>query len=137
MNSIKQIEQEIIEEMNIYEDPMDRYEYIIEQGKALLPLAPEFMVDDFLVRGCQSKVWLRAIKDGEVLLLRADSNTAITKGIVALLLRVWDGRTPQEILDSPLSFIDQTKLREHLSSQRANGLSAMILKIRNYANALL
>ncbi|MFN8310108.1 MAG: SufE family protein [Chitinophagales bacterium] len=137
MKTIAAVEEEIIEEMNFFDDPMERYEYIIEQGKLLSEMNPDFKTDDFLVKGCQSKVWLRALKDGDQLSFEADSNTAITKGIVALLLRVLNHRTADEILNAHLTFIEKTNLREHLSSQRANGLSAMILKIRNYANALL
>ncbi|MFN8276192.1 MAG: SufE family protein [Chitinophagales bacterium] len=137
MNSIEVEQEAIVEEMGLFEDAMDRYEYIIDQGKLLEPMNEAYKTDDFQVRGCQSKVWLRAFRDGDVLFFEADSNTAITKGIVALLLRVLNHRTPQEILDARLDFIEKTGLRELLSSQRSNGLSAMILKIRHYASALL
>ena len=116
---------------------MDKYEYIIEQGKKLPPMPAEYMIDDFMVKGCQSKVWLRANKEGELLYLQVDSNTAITKGIAALLWRVLNGQKPQDILASNLNFIARSDLRSHLSSQRSNGLSAMILKIRHYATELL
>ena len=135
--SIQAIEDEIVEEFKLFDDSMDKYEYIIEQGKKLPPMPPEYMTDDFMVKGCQSKVWLRAYKEGELLYLQVDSNTAITKGIAALLWRVLNGQKPEDILDSNLNFIARSDLRAHLSSQRSNGLSAMILKIRHYATELL
>ena len=135
--SIQAIEDEIAEEFKLFDDSMDKYEYIIEQGKKLPPMPPEYMTDDFMVKGCQSKVWLRAYKEGELLYLQVDSNTAITKGIAALLWRVLNGQKPEDILDSNLNFIARSDLRAHLSSQRSNGLSAMILKIRHYATELL
>lgn len=134
--SIHEIEDEIVEEFDQFEDQMDKYEYIIEQGRLLAPLDPQFMTDDFMVRGCQSKVWLRAYKEGDRMMIQVDSNTAITKGIAALLWRVLNGQKPQDILDSTLDFIERTGLRAHLSSQRSNGLSAMIVKIKQYAQTL-
>jgi cysteine desulfuration protein SufE len=135
--SMKEIEDEIVEEFDQFEDPMDKYEYIIDQGRLLPPLDPQYMTDDFMVKGCQSKVWLRAYKEGDTMLIQVDSNTAITKGIAALLWRVMNGQKPSDILNSNLDFIDRTGLRSHLSSQRSNGLSAMIIKIRQYAQALM
>ena len=134
---IQEIEDEIVEEFQVFEDPMDKYEYIIEQGKKLPPMPVEYITDDFMVKGCQSKVWLRAHKEDDLLYLQVDSNTAITKGIAALLWRVLNGQKPEDILDSNLNFIARSDLRAHLSSQRSNGLSAMILKIRHYATELL
>lgn len=131
--TIREIEDEIVDEFDQYEDQMDKYEYIIEQGRLLPPLPEEYRTDDFMVKGCQSKVWLRAYMDGDLMKIQVDSNTAITKGIAALLWRVLSGQKPKDIIDIELSFIDRTSLRSHLSSQRSNGLSAMILKIRNYA----
>ena len=136
-HTIQEIEDEIVEEFDQFEDQMDKYEYIIDQGKLLPPLDPQYMSDDFMVRGCQSKVWLRAYKDGERMMIQVDSNTAITKGIAALLWRVLNGQKPADILACDLNFIERTGLRSHLSSQRSNGLSAMILKIRQYAQALV
>ena len=135
--SIKEIEDEIVAEFAEIEDQMDKYEYIIDQGKLLPALDPQFMTDDFIVKGCQSKVWLRAYMDGDYMMLQVDSNTAITKGIAALLWRVLNGQKPSDILDSNLDFIARTGLRSHLSSQRSNGLSAMILKIRHYSTNYL
>ena len=135
--TIQEIEDEIVDEFSQFEDQMDKYEYIIDQGKLLAPLDQHYMTDDFMVRGCQSKVWLRAYKDGERMMIQVDSNTAITKGIAALLWRILNGQKPSDILSSRLDFIERTGLRSHLSSQRSNGLSAMILKIRQYAQTIL
>ena len=135
--TIQEIEDEIVEEFSQFEYQMDKYEYIIDQGKLLPPLDPQYMTDDFMVKGCQSKVWLRAYKEDDRMMIQVDSNTAITKGIAALLWRVLNGQKPADILDSNLNFISRTELRSHLSSQRSNGLSAMILKLRHYATVLL
>ena len=134
-DSMRQIEDEIVEEFDLFDDQMDKYEYIIDLGKKLPGLKADYTTDDFLVKGCQSKVWLHAfVKDGKIY-YEADSNTAITKGIIALLIRVLSAQPPKDILDNPLSFIDRINLRSHLSSQRSNGLTAMIQKMRNYAAA--
>jgi cysteine desulfuration protein SufE len=135
MQSISEIENEIAEEFALFDDQMDKYEYIIDLGKKLPALDSKYTTDDFLVKGCQSKVWLHAYeKDGRIF-FEADSNTAITKGIIALLIRVLSGQNAKEILSSPLSFIDKINLRSHLSSQRSNGLSAMIVKMKAYAQS--
>lgn len=131
--SISDIEKEITEEFDLFDDPLDRYEYLIDVGKKLTPLSAQYMTDDFLVKGCQSKVWLHAYERDGFLFFEADSNTAITKGIVALLVRVLSGHKPEDILATPLPFIDAIHLRSHLSSQRSNGLSAMIQKMKMYA----
>ena len=135
--TIQEIEDEIVEEFDQFEDQMDKYEYIIDQGRLLPPLDPQYMTDDFVVKGCQSKVWLRAYRDGDRMMIQVDSNTAITKGLAALLRRVLDGQKPADISTADLSFIDRTGLRSHLSSQRSNGLSAMILKIKQYAQTMI
>jgi cysteine desulfuration protein SufE len=135
MQSISEIENEIAEEFALFDDQMDKYEYIIDIGKKLPPLATKYLTDDFLVKGCQSKVWLHAYEADGKIFFEADSNTAITKGIVALLVRVLSGQTAQAILSSPLTFIDTIQLRSHLSSQRSNGLTAMIVKMKAYAQA--
>jgi len=135
MSSINEIEDEIVEEFELFDDPMDKYEYIIDLGKKLPPLDTKYTSDDFLVKGCQSKVWLHAYeKDGRIF-FEADSNTAITKGIIALLVRVLSGQKNEDILKTPLSFIDKINLRSHLSSQRSNGLTAMLQKMKAYAAA--
>lgn len=133
--SIQQIEDEIVEEFDLFDDQMDRYEYIIDIGKKLQPLDTKYTSDDFLVKGCQSKVWLHAYEQDGKLFFEADSNTAITKGIVALLVRVLSGQSAADIKSADLSFIDRINLRSHLSSQRSNGLTAMIHKMKAYAAA--
>jgi cysteine desulfuration protein SufE len=135
MNSMADIEAEIVEEFNLFEDQLDKYEYLIDIGKKLPPLDAKYASDDFLVKGCQSKVWLHAYeKDGRIY-FEADSNTAITKGIIALLVRVLSGQKASDILNNPLAFIDLINLRSHLSSQRSNGLTSMIHKMKAYAKA--
>lgn len=133
MQSISKVESEIVEEFSLFDDQMDKYEYIIDIGKKLPTLDSKYATDDFLVKGCQSKVWLHAYEKGGRIYFEADSNTAITKGIVALLVRVLSGQAANEILSSPLSFIDSINLRSHLSSQRSNGLTAMVTKMKAYA----
>jgi cysteine desulfuration protein SufE len=126
----------IVEEFAIFDDPMDRYAYLIDLGKAMEPMPEALHRDELLVPGCQSKVWLTgSLEEGRVRLI-ADSNTAITRGIIALLLRVLSGQTPAAIRSAPLNFIDAIQLRSHLSSQRANGLAAMIQRIRGLAQRL-
>lgn len=131
--SINQIQDEIIEEFAMFDEPMDQYEYIIDIGKQLPEMNEQYKTEDNIVKGCQSTVWLHAFnKDGKVSFV-ADSNTVITKGIIGLLVRVLSGHTPQEILDADLYFIDKINLRSHLSSQRSNGLSAMMKQMKLYA----
>lgn len=133
MTEIEKREQEIIEEFGLFDDSLDRYEHIIDQGRKMTVLDEEFHRDEFLVKGCQSKVWLRAAMCDGLLHFEADSNTAITKGIVALLLRVLNDLPPADVVNAQLGFIDKIQLRSHLSSQRSNGLSAMISKMKSYA----
>ena len=132
---IGDIENEIVEEFDLFDDQMDKYEYIIDIGKKLPALDVRYMADDYLVKGCQSKVWLHAYKEGDNIFFEADSNSTITKGIIALLIRVLSGQKPAEIMNNPLAFIDKINLRSHLSSQRSNGLTSMIQKMRTYASA--
>jgi cysteine desulfuration protein SufE len=133
--SIAETEDEIVEEFDLFDDQMQKYEYIIDLGRKLPALDPKYMQDDFLVKGCQSKVWLHAYKKDGLMFFEADSNSSITKGIIALLVRVFSGQKPADISSSPLGFIDRINLRAHLSSQRSNGLSAMIQKMKAYAGA--
>lgn len=134
-DSIQHIEDEIVEEFELFDDQMDRYEYIIDIGKKLQPIDAKYTTDDFLVKGCQSKVWLHAYEKDGKLFFEADSNTAITKGIVALLVRVLSGQSAADIKSADLGFIDRINLRSHLSSQRSNGLTAMVQKMKAYAAA--
>lgn len=133
MASIPEIEAEIIDEFSWFDDPMDKYEYIIELGNKLPVLSEEHKTETNIVKGCQSKVWLMAYPKDGLIHFEADSNTVITKGIIALLIRVLSDRSSKEILDYNLDFIDKIDLRSHLTSQRSNGLTAMINKMRWYA----
>ncbi len=131
--TIDQIQEEIVQEFSLFENPMDRSEYIIDIGKHLPDLDTKYKTDDNLVKGCQSKVWLHVyMKEGKVI-YEADSNTVITKGIIGLLIRVLSNQKPQDIVNAKLQFIDKIGLHEHLSSQRSNGLAAMIKNMKLYA----
>ena len=136
MNSINEIQDEIIAEFSDFDDWMDRYAYIIELGNALPAIEEKYKTAQNLIEGCQSRVWLNATlsPDGTIL-FEADSDAIIVKGIISLLVRVLSDRTPQEILDSELYFIEKIGLKEHLSPTRSNGLAAMIKQIRVYALA--
>ena len=128
-----EIQNEIIEDFSVFDDWMDKYQYIMDLGKELDPIPDDLKKDEFLVNGCQSKVWvIPEFKDGK-LFFKADSDAFITKGIVALLLKVFNGRTPEEIINTDLFFIKEIGIDEHLSMSRANGLNGMIEKIRDYA----
>ena len=135
MQTIQEIEQELIDEFAMFDDWMDKYNYIIELGKDLPMIDPQFKTEEFLISGCQSQVWLHPdMRDGK-LYFSADSDAIITKGIVNLLIRVLSGHTPQEILDNDLSYIDAIGLKNHLSPTRSNGLASMIKQIKLYALA--
>jgi cysteine desulfuration protein SufE len=133
--TIKEIQEEIIDEFSFFEDWMERYEYIIELGKSLPMIEDEFKTDSNLISGCQSKVWLQSEIDGDKIKFTADSDAILTKGIVALLLRVFNNQKPKDILDADLYFVDKIGLKEHLSPTRANGLVSMIKQIKLYALA--
>ncbi|MGV6845956.1 MAG: SufE family protein [Lutibacter sp.] len=133
--TIKEIQEEIIDEFSMFEDWMERYEYIIEVGKSLPLIDESEKKDENLISGCQSKVWLHSQKEDDQLVFTADSDAILTKGIIGLLLRVFNHRTPKEILNADMSFIDQIGLKEHLSPTRANGLVSMIKQIKLYALA--
>ncbi|MBP5563124.1 MAG: SufE family protein [Bacteroidales bacterium] len=135
MNTMKEKEEELIQEFEMFDDWMDKYNYIIELGKDLPMIDPQFKTEEFLISGCQSQVWLHPeYKDGK-LYFSADSDAIITKGIVNLLIRVLSGHTPQEILDNDLSYLDAIGLKNHLSPTRSNGLASMIKQIKLYALA--
>lgn len=132
---IKDIQEEIIDEFEMFEDWMQRYEYIIETGKSLPEIDEEHKTEDALIKGCQSKVWLHGdFRDGK-LFFTADSDAILTKGIIALLLRVFSGQSPRDILDADPFFIDEIGLKEHLSPTRANGLLSMVKQIKLLALA--
>jgi cysteine desulfuration protein SufE len=133
--TIKEVEQEIVDEFSIFTEWMDKYEYLIELGKSLPIIGDSAKQESNLIKGCQSRVWLNAqISDGK-LYFTADSDAIITKGIISLLVRVYSGRTPKEILDADIEFIEKIGLQDNLSPTRANGLLSMIRQIKYYAAA--
>ena len=135
MATMKEVEQALIEEFELFDDWMDKYNYIIELGKELPMIDEQYKTPEFLIDGCQSQVWLHAdYHDGKVF-FTADSDAIITKGIVNLLIRVLSERTPQEIIDNDLHYLDAIGLKEHLSPTRSNGLASMIKQIKLYAVA--
>ena len=133
--TINEIQDEVIEEFQDFDDWMDKYQLLIDLGNEQKPLEEKYKTKDNLIDGCQSRVWLQAEMRNGLLHLEAESDALIVKGIVALLIRVLSDHTPQDILDADLYFIEQIGLKEHLSPTRANGLLAMIKKIRTYAVA--
>jgi len=133
--TINEIQEQIIEEFKVFSDWMERYEYLIDMGKDLPPFDESHRRPDYLIEGCQSKVWLYPSFNDGVVTFTADSDALITRGIVALLVRVFSGRTPDEILGADIYFIDRIGLKENLSPTRSNGLLAMMKQMRLYALA--
>jgi|TARA_R110002126_G_scaffold291790_1_gene458462 cysteine desulfuration protein SufE len=133
--TIKEIQEEIIDEFSMFDDWMERYEYIIELGKSLPIISDDYKLDENLIKGCQSKVWLFSELENDTIKYTADSDAILTKGIVALLLRVYSNQKPADILTAETSFIDEIGLKEHLSPTRANGLVSMVKQIKMYAIA--
>lgn len=134
--TITEIQEEIIDEFSMFDDWMERYEYIIDLGKSLPRIKEQFKTDENLIKGCQSKVWLYSELKDNHLIFTAESEAILTKGIVALLLRVYSNQSAKNILEADTHFIDQIGLKEHLSPTRANGLVSMIKQIKLYAIAL-
>ncbi len=135
MSAIQTIQEEIIDEFSMFDDWMQRYEYMIELGKDLPLIDPEKKTEDRLIKGCQSNVWLDAeLSEGKVV-YTADSDAIITKGIIAILLRVYSNQRPEDIVNADESFIDDIGLKAHLSPTRANGLVSMIKQLKWYALA--
>lgn len=135
MSKLNETQDEIIEEFAVFDDWMDKYAYLIELGNGLNPLDNQYKTPSNLIEGCQSRVWVQADYREGIIYFQAESDAVIVKGIVALLLRVLSGRTPQEILDADLYFIEKIGLREHLSPTRSNGLVAMVKQMKFYAMA--
>jgi|TARA_R100000935_G_C2831543_1_gene165391 cysteine desulfuration protein SufE len=135
LSNIKDIQEEIIEEFAMFDDWMDRYEYMIELGKSLPLIDEKYKVEENLIKGCQSKVWVHAEMNDEKISFTADSDAIITKGIVAILIRAFSNQHPKDILDADTQFIDEIGLKEHLSPTRANGLVSMIKQLKMYAIA--
>lgn len=131
--SINDIQDEIIEEFSIFDDWMDKYSLLIELGNSLEPLDPKYKVDLNLIQGCQSRVWLHADRIDGRIHFKAESDAVIVKGIIALLIKVLSNRTPDEIIDADLYFINRIGLNEHLSPTRSNGLVSMVKQMRFYA----
>jgi cysteine desulfuration protein SufE len=133
--TIKEIQEEIIDEFSMFDDWMDRYQYLIDLGKSLPIIDDQFKLDENLIKGCQSKVWLYSQLENDTIKYTADSDAILTKGIAALLLRVYSGQKPADVLTAETGFIDEIGLKEHLSPTRANGLVSMIKQIKMYAIA--
>lgn len=132
---IAEIQQEIIDEFSMFDDWMQRYEYMIELGKSLPQIEEQYKRDDHLIKGCQSKVWVHAEMEDGKLHFTADSEAIITKGIIAILIRAFNDQSPADILAANTDFIDEIGLKEHLSPTRANGLVSMIKQLKLYAVA--
>lgn len=134
--TLHDVENEVVEEFSMFEEWLDKYEYLIELGKSLKDFPESSKTDDNLIKGCQSRVWLDYdIRDGRIF-FNADSDAIITKGIISLLIRIYSGRKPEEILSSDFSVVDKIGLKENLSPTRANGLVSMIARIRETAALL-
>jgi cysteine desulfuration protein SufE len=133
--TIKEVQDNIVEEFSLFDDWMDKYNLLIDLGKELPVIDPKFKVKDFLIEGCQSKVWLHPDYDGKLITFTADSDAIITRGIVALLIKVLSNRSPEEIISTDLYFIDKIGLRQNLSPTRSNGLLSMVRQMKLYAMA--
>jgi cysteine desulfuration protein SufE len=136
VSTIEEIQQEIIEEFSLFDDWMEKYQYIIDSGKTLNPLDAAYRTEELIIKGCQSQVWLRPIVKVDHVLFEADSDAAIVKGLISLLVRVMSGQKVGEVAKAELHFIDDIGMREHLSMTRSNGLSQMIKQMKNYAVVL-
>jgi cysteine desulfuration protein SufE len=132
---ISEVQDKIIDDFSVFDDWMDKYNFLIEIGKEVPVIDPKFKVKDYLIEGCQSKVWLYPEFDGSIIRFSADSDAIITRGIVSLLIKVLSGRTPHEIMNADLYFIDRIGLRQNLSPTRSNGLLSMIKQMKLYAMA--
>ena len=133
--TIEAIQNEIVEEFSMFDDWEDRYQYMIDLGKTLPLIDDKYKTDDNIIKGCQSKVWVHAEMQDDNLVFTADSDAILTKGIIAILLRVFSNQHPKDIIDANTGFIDEIGLKEHLSPTRANGLVSMIKQIKMYAIA--
>ncbi|AWG20929.1 Fe-S metabolism protein SufE [Flavobacterium faecale] len=132
---IKDIQDEIVDEFSMFDDWMERYEYIIELGKKLPLIEEEYKTDNNLIKGCQSKVWLQGEQNEDKVVFTADSDAILTKGIIAILIRTFSNQSAIDIINADMGFIDEIGLKEHLSPTRANGLVSMIKNIKMYALA--
>jgi cysteine desulfuration protein SufE len=132
---LTELQDKIIDDFSVFDDWMDKYNFLIDLGKDLPVIDPRYKTKDFLIEGCQSKVWLHPEFDGEIITFTADSDAIITRGIVSLLIKVLSGRTPHEIITADLFFIDKIGLRQNLSPTRSNGLLSMVRQMKLYAMA--
>ena len=135
METISEAQEEIVQEFSMFDDWMQRYEYMIELGKSLPMIDSQYKNEDYIIKGCQSKVWVHADLEDNKLVFTADSDAIITKGIIAILIRVFSHQHPDAILEANTDFIDKIGLKEHLSPTRANGLVSMIKQLKMYAIA--
>ena len=133
MKPLQEVQAEVVEEFSMFDEWLDKYEYLIDLGRQLPPFPEELKTEDRLIKGCQSRVWLDTAVEDVRLVFRADSDAIITKGIISLLIGVYSGRTAREIADDDFSFIERLGLRENLSPTRANGLASMVATIRETA----
>lgn len=133
--TVQEIQQDIVDEFSMFDDWMQRYEYMIELGKSLPLIDEAYKTDDNIIKGCQSKVWVHAELEGDKLKFTADSDAIITKGIIAILIRAFSNQKPADIINADTDFIDEIGLKEHLSPTRANGLVSMIKQLKLYAIA--
>ncbi|MCA0152500.1 SufE family protein [Winogradskyella vincentii] len=133
--TIAEVQNEIIDEFSMFEDWEERYQYMIDLGKTLPLIEEKYKTDDHIIKGCQSKVWVHAEMENDKVNFTADSDAIITKGIIAILIRVFSGQHPKDIIDADTEFIDKIGLKEHLSPTRANGLVSMIKQLKMYAIA--
>ncbi len=133
--TIKEIQDEIIDEFSMFDDWMQRYEYIIDLGKSLPLIDEKYKTEDNIIKGCQSKVWVHAEQKDDKIIFTADSDAILTKGIIGILIRAFSNQNAKDILDANTDFIDEIGLKEHLSPTRANGLVSMIKQIKMYALA--
>jgi cysteine desulfuration protein SufE len=135
MATINETQDELIEEFGLFDDWADKYEYLIDLGKKLAPMNESFKTEENVIKGCQSKVWLHAEKQGDQVLFFADSEAIIVKGMISMLIRVLSNHTSAEIMQADLYFIDQIGMSQHLAQTRSNGLVAMVKQMKNYAVA--
>ena len=133
--TIQEIQHEIVDEFSLFDDWMQRYEYMIDLGKSLPLINDQFKTEDNIIKGCQSKVWVHAELEDDKVVFTADSDAIITKGIIAILIRAFSNQHPKAIIDADMDFIDEIGLKEHLSPTRANGLVSMIKQLKLYAIA--
>ncbi|PQA59117.1 MULTISPECIES: SufE family protein [Siphonobacter] len=133
--TINETQDEIIEEFELFDDWEGKYEYIIDLGKKLTPLDEQYKTEDHIIKGCQSRVWLHAELQGDRVIFTADSDAIIVKGLISMLVRVYSGHTPDEIVNSDLYFMEKVGLQQHLAQTRSNGLASMVKQMKTYGLA--